>query len=50
MSITKAEFFRKSEDAKEALRLAGFVRELHVEQSGFLLHCDRKNVIYLTKN
>ena len=42
MAVTRA--------AKEALWLAGLVKELGIQQGGVQLHCDNQSVIFLAKN
>ena len=39
-----------AEAAKEALWLAGLVKELGMQQGGVQLHCDNQSVIFLAKN
>ena len=50
LSTTEAEYMAIAEAAKEALWLAGLVRELGVQQGGVQLHCDSQSAIYLAKN
>ena len=38
------------EAAKEALWLAGLVKELGIQQAGVQLHCDNQSAIFLAKN
>jgi hypothetical protein len=50
MFTTEAEYMTVAEVAKEALGLAGLVKELGIQQGGVSLHCDNQSAIYLAKN
>ncbi|XP_020580293.1 phospholipase D alpha 1-like [Phalaenopsis equestris] len=50
LSTTKVEYMAVAKATKEALWLAGLVKELGVEQGGVQLHYDCQSVIYLAKN
>ena len=50
LSIIELEYMVVAETAKEALRLAGLVKELGIQQGGVQLHCDSQNAIFLVKN
>jgi hypothetical protein len=50
MSTTEVEYMAAAEAAKEALWLTRLVKELGIQQVGFLLYCDSQSAIYLAKN
>ena len=50
LSTTESEYMAIVEAAKEALWLAGLVKELGIQQGGVQLHCDSQSVIFLEKN
>ena len=50
LSATKSENMAVAEAAKEAMWLAGLVKELGIQQGGVQLHCDSQSAIILAKN
>ena len=49
LSTIELEYMAIAEVAKEALRLAGLVKELGIQQGGVQLHCDSQSVIFFAK-
>ena len=50
LSTTKSQYMVIAKAAKEALWLAGLVKELGMQQGGVQLHYDSQSVIFLAKN
>ena len=50
LSTTEAEYIAITEGAKELLWMKEFIKDLDFEQSIFVLFCDNKSAIYLTKH
>ena len=50
LSTTELESMAVVEVAKEALWLAGLVKELGMQQGGVQMHCDNQSDIFLAKN
>ena len=49
LSTTESEYIAVAKVSKEALWLAGLVKEFGIQQGGVQLQCDNQSVIFLAK-
>ena len=50
LSITESRYIAATEAGKEMLWLKGFLQELELKQSKYVVHCDSQSALDLSRN